>query len=122
MMWATDATATWTPAEGTVTIFALTDHYTLECLGPHAAKPATRFEALEPVRQGLRTVYGHFRARIATGVRLRHDHGSQYISDDFQNEIAFLGIESSPSFVRCPSARHYRVVHGPTEGATVVGP
>lgn len=30
------------------------------------------------------------------------DHGSQYTSDAFQKEIAFLGIESSPSFVRCP--------------------
>ena len=32
----------------------------------------------------------------------RHDHGSQYMSDDFQAEIAFLGMESSPSFVRQP--------------------
>ena len=26
--------------------------------------------------------------------RLRHDHGSQFMSDDFQNELTFLGIES----------------------------
>jgi hypothetical protein len=30
----------------------------------------------------------------------RHDHGSQYMSEDYQAEIAFLGMESSPSFVR----------------------
>jgi transposase InsO family protein len=101
-MWATDATATWTPAEGAVTVFALIDHHTLECLGLHAAKPATRFEALEPIRQGIRAVYGGFQAGIATGLALRHDHGSQYVSDDFQAEISFLGIESSPSFVRAP--------------------
>src|SRR5712692_5541493 len=35
-------------------------------------------------------------------MRLRHDHGSQYMSDDFQAEIAFLGMESSPAFVRQP--------------------
>lgn len=32
----------------------------------------------------------------------RHDHGSQYMSDDYQAEIAFLGMQSSPSFVRQP--------------------
>ena len=36
------------------------------------------------------------------GLSLRHDHGSNYLSRDFQDEIAFLGIESSPSFVRQP--------------------
>ena len=36
------------------------------------------------------------------GIRLRHDHGSQYMSDDFQAEIAFLGMKSSPAFVRQP--------------------
>ena len=35
-------------------------------------------------------------------LRLRHDHGSNYLADDFQQEIAFFGIESSPSFVREP--------------------
>ena len=36
------------------------------------------------------------------GLKLRHDHGSQYMSDDFQNEVDFLGMESSPAFVREP--------------------
>src|SRR5512135_2267289 len=39
---------------------------------------------------------------IASGLALRHDHGSQYTSHDFQNEMAFRGITSSPSFVRAP--------------------
>src|SRR3954467_10815573 len=29
-------------------------------------------------------------------------NGSQYMSDHFQKELAFLGIESSPAFVRSP--------------------
>ena len=37
-----------------------------------------------------------------TGCDLRHDHGSNYLADDFQQEVAFFGIESSPSFVREP--------------------
>jgi len=39
---------------------------------------------------------------FARGLSLRHDHGSQYVSDHFQNEIKFLGIASSPAFVREP--------------------
>ena len=42
------------------------------------------------------------RQDIARGLAVRHDHGSQYMSDHFQKEIAFLGIESSPAFVRSP--------------------
>jgi putative transposase len=101
-MWGTDATATSTEVEGTVTIFAAIDHCTAECVGIHVVKKANRFEALEPIRQGLRQYFGGFSAGAATGLRLRHDHGSVYMSDDFQNEIKFLGIEPSPAFVRQP--------------------
>jgi putative transposase len=38
----------------------------------------------------------------SAGLQVRHDHGSQYMSDAFQSEIRFLGIESSPAFVRQP--------------------
>jgi putative transposase len=33
---------------------------------------------------------------------VRHDHGSRYMSDHFQKEPTFLGIDSSPAFVRAP--------------------
>ena len=101
-MWGTDATATFTDAEGGVTVFAALDHYTAECVGIHAVKKATRFEALEPIRQGVKEHFGAFSAGSATGLRLRHDHGSVYMSDDFQTEIQFLGMEPSPAFVRQP--------------------
>lgn len=101
-VWATDHTATVTVKEGQVTVFVAVDHCTTECVGIHAAKRATRFEALEPIRQAVRDYCGGFRADAAAGIRLRHDHGSQYMSDDFQAEIAFLGMESSPAFVRQP--------------------
>lgn len=101
-MWGTDATATFTEAEGTVTVFAAIDHCTAECVGIHAVKKATRFEALEPIRQGVKDYFGGFSGGSAAGLRLRHDHGSVYMSDDFQAEIRFLGIEASPAFVRQP--------------------
>ena len=45
---------------------------------------------------------GGFAARVAAGLELRHDHGSQYLTDAFQEEIRFLGMASSPAFVRQP--------------------
>ena len=101
-MWGTDATACLTTREGNATVFIAVDHCTQECVGIHAARPGTRFEALEPLRQGLRAHYGGYGAGIASGLSLRHDHGSQYLSDHFQDELRFLGIRSSPSFVAAP--------------------
>ena len=101
-VWASDHTLTATVEDGQVTVFVAVDHCTTECVGLHAANRATRFEALEPLRQAVRDYCGGFRAGAATGIRNRHDHGSQYMSDDYQAEIAFLGMASSPSFVRQP--------------------
>jgi putative transposase len=92
-MWGTDLTTTIT-GEGQVAVFVAVDHYSAECVGIHAARRATRFEALEPIRQGVRRCFG--------GLSIRHDHGSQYMSDAFQRELAFLGLASSPAFVRAP--------------------
>jgi transposase InsO family protein len=100
--WGADATATVTLADGQVTVFAAVDHCTAECVGIHAVKRATRFEALEPLRQGVREHFGAFGPKVAAGLRIRHDHGSQYLSDHFQKELRFLGMESSPAFVREP--------------------
>ena len=99
-MWGIDATATVTVEDGQVTVFAAVDHCTAECVGIHAVKRATRFEALDPIGQGVNEHFGGFHADGAAGLQLRHDHGAQFMSDDFQNEIRFLGIESSPAFVR----------------------
>ena len=101
VMWGTDLTTTIT-GEGLAAVFIAVDHCSAECVGIHAHARATRFEALEPIRQGVRRHFGGFARGIARGLAVRHDHGSQYMSDHFQKEIAFLGIESSPAFVRAP--------------------
>jgi len=100
-MWGTDLTTTIT-GEGQAAVFVAVDHFSAECVGLHAALRATRFEALEPIRQGVRRHFGGFAQGIAAGLAIRHDHGSQYMSGDFQKELRFLGIESSPAFVRAP--------------------
>jgi transposase InsO family protein len=100
-MWGTDMTTTWT-AEGQVAVFIAVDHHNAECVGIHAARRGTRFEALEPLRQGVRRHFGAIAKDVARGLSIRHDHGSQYMSDTFQTEMGFLGIQSSPAFVRAP--------------------
>src|SRR4051794_11564431 len=68
-MWGTDLTTTIT-GEGQVAVFVAVDHYSAECVGIHAARRATRFEALEPIRQGDRAwALGAPRSRIARHVR-----------------------------------------------------
>ena len=101
-MWGMDATSCLTRQEGTATVFVVVDHCASECIGLHAAKPGTRFEAVEPLRQGVRAIFGSYEAGSAVGLRARHDHGSQYMSEYFQDELKFLGIVSSPAFVREP--------------------
>jgi putative transposase len=102
VMWGTDMTETVTLKEGRARVFVAVDHCSGECVGSHAARSGNRFEALEPVRQGVLRHFGRIEKDVAKGLSLRHDHGSNYLSRDFQDEIAFLGIESSPSFVRQP--------------------
>lgn len=101
-MWGTDMTTSLTISEGNASIFFAIDHCSLELVGIHAARRGTRFEALEPIRQGMRHSFGAFGKGVASGLTLRHDHGSQFISEDFQREIAFLGIKDSPFYVREP--------------------
>jgi putative transposase len=101
LMWGTDLTSVMT-GEGQAAVFVALDHGSAECVGIHASRGADRFEALEPVRQAVRERCGAFAKDVAAGLRLRHDHGSQYVSHDFQAEIRFLGVESSPAFVREP--------------------
>jgi putative transposase len=101
LMWGSDLTSTLT-GEGQASIFVAVDHCSAECVGIHAARRATRFEALEPIRQGVRACFGGFAESVALGLELRHDHGSQFVADDFQRELAFLGITPSPAFVREP--------------------
>ena len=66
-MWGTDLTSTMT-GEGQASIFVTVDHCSTECVGIHAARRATRFEALEPLRQGVRACFGAFGAGVAGGL------------------------------------------------------
>lgn len=107
-MWGIDATATFTARQGSVSIFALIDHCSADCLGIHVARRGTRHEALEPLRQAVRREFGAYSEGVALGIQLRHDHGAQFMSEDFQNEVRFLGMQPSPAFLRQPEGNGLR--------------
>jgi len=124
-MWGTDMTQTITIREGRANVFVAVEHSNSEVVGIHASRSANRFEALEPVRQGVHRCFGAIAPGVARGLKLRHDHGSNYMSGDFQDEIECLGIEASPSFVREPEGngvaeRFIRTSHGDVQVKGVV--
>ena len=53
----------------------------------------------------INQLHGFSYKDMAAGLTIHHDNGLQYISHDFQNEITWLGVKSSPSsssLVRAP--------------------
>lgn len=76
VMWGTDMTKTITVCEGVAHVFIAVDHANSEVVGIHASKSGNRFEALEPIRQGVLHHFGAIGPGVAAGLTLRHDHGS----------------------------------------------
>lgn len=102
MMWGTDGTKVFTIEEGWVWVFAAVEHWNAECVGWYVTKEGNRYAALEPISQGLTKLYGSLTADVARGLMLRMDHGSQYLSDHFLNQVRFWGIKPSFAFVAEP--------------------
>jgi transposase InsO family protein len=102
LMWGTDGTKVFTLEDGWVWVFAAVEHWNAECVGWHVTKHGDRYAALEPISQGLTSLYGSVAGDVARGLRLRMDHGSQYLSDHFVNQVRFWGITPSFAFVEQP--------------------
>ncbi len=102
VMWGTDATRFYTVQDGWCWFFGAIDHYTDELLGWHVAKRGDRWAALEPIRQGVRYAFGDFAREIARGLKVRCDWGPQYIAAAWINEVKWVGITISPSYVGEP--------------------
>ena len=102
VMWATDATQVTTVQDGKVWLFGVAEHWNAELLGWHVAKRGTRFEAIQAVGMAVHRRFGHLGAGAARGLALRHDHGSNFMSDAFQKQIRFWGVAPSYAFVGEP--------------------
>ena len=95
----TDGVRVFTVDDGWGWIFTAIEHWNAECVGWHVCKRGDRFAALQPISMGLARLYASTSAGAARGLALRMDHGSQYLSDHFTNQIKFWGIQPSYAFV-----------------------
>jgi putative transposase len=121
-MWGTDAAKIFTLEDGWVWFFGVLEHWNAECLGWHLTKQGNRFAAIEAMTQAVEHVFGKATSMIARGVKLRVDHGSQFLSEGFVNQTRYWGVSISKGFVREPETngvverfhRTYKeqVVHG----------
>jgi transposase InsO family protein len=102
VMWATDATQVTTVQDGKVWLFGVAEHWNAELLGWHVAKRGTRFEAIQAVGMAVRRQFGQLGSGAARGLALRHDHGSNFMSDALQKQIRFWGMAPSYAFVGEP--------------------
>ncbi len=93
VMWGTDGMRVQTVEDGWGWIFVGVEHWNAECVGFHVCKEGTRFAALEPIAMGLQSIFGSTAADAARGLAVRMDHGPQYISDHFLNQLRFWGID-----------------------------
>lgn len=100
--WATDGAKIWTSDDGWLWLFIAIEHWNGECLGHHVCKRGDRFAAYEPVAQAISYLFGSSAADAARGVELRHDHGSQYLTDYFQGQSRYHGFTPSYAFVGEP--------------------
>ena len=104
LIWGTDGARFETVEEGWAWVFVAVEHWNAECVGAHVAKKGDRFAALEPIAQGLERCLGGAQGGVGKGhsLRVRSDHGSQYTSEHFGNQVAFWGLTQSYAFVREP--------------------
>jgi transposase InsO family protein len=102
VMWATDGAKIFTLDEGWVWAFVAVEHWNAECVGCAVAKRGNATAALEPLAQAVTALHGGVGADVARGLALRLDHGTQYLSDHFMNQLRFWGITPSFAFVAEP--------------------
>lgn len=102
VMWGADGAAIPTVRDGNVALFIVAEHWNAEGLGWHVTKHGDRFAAAQALSLAVKNVFGSVRPDAARGVLVRHDHGSPFMSDHFQRQLAFFGMSPSFAFVRQP--------------------
>ena len=102
VMWGADGAVIPTVNDGNVTLFIVAEHWNAEGLGWHVAKHGNRYAGAEALALAVGQVFGSVRADAAREVLLRHDHGSPFMSEHFQNQLRFFGMAPSFAFVREP--------------------
>lgn len=102
VMWAIDGTQIPTVRDGKVWLFGVAEHWNAELVGWHVTKQGTRHEALQAMSMAVSEQFGHLGRDAARGLALRHDHGSAFMSEDFQRQVKAWGMTPSYAFVAQP--------------------
>lgn len=102
VMWGADGAKVFTLDDGWIWVFSTVEHWNAECVGWHVCKQGTRFNALEAVGMGIEKHFGAATGDAARGLSLRMDHGSQYLSDHFREQLRYWGVTPSWAFVEQP--------------------
>ena len=102
ILWATDATKIFTIQDGPVWFFGILEHWNAECLGWRLSKRGDRFIALDALSMAIKGQFGSIDPNCAKGLSLRPDHGPQFTSKDYCNQLKYWGITPSFSLVREP--------------------
>jgi putative transposase len=102
VMWAIDGTQITTVRDGKVWLFGVAEHWNAELVGWHVTKQGTRHEALQAMSMAVSEQFGHLGRDAARGLALRHDHGSAFMSEDFQRQVKAWGMTPSYAFVAQP--------------------
>ena len=102
IMWCTDAAKVFTLEDGWVWFFGIIEHWNAECLGWHVTKKGNRFAAIEALTQAVERVFDSTTQDTARGLKLRIDHGSQFLSEGFINQVHYWGMGISKGYVREP--------------------
>lgn len=101
-MWGTDGLRVETVDDGWVWIFTVVEHWNAEVMGFHVTKRGDRFAALEPLKQGLAAIGRGVGRNAGAGLAVRMDHGTQYTSEHFRQEVKYWGMELSYGYVKEP--------------------
>jgi putative transposase len=102
VMWAIDGTQIPTVRDGKIWLFGVAEHWNAELVGWHVTKQGTRHEALQAMSLAVSEQFGHLGRDAARGLALRHDHGSAFMSEDFQHQVKAWGMTPSYAFVAQP--------------------
>ena len=121
-MWGTDMTATLPGTGRQVAVLVAVDHCPAGCVGVHAATRGTRFEALQPIRQGVRECFGAIGTDVAAGLTIRHDNAARSTSATTSG-TRLPGWERHPRHP-CPRPRRERLcraLHPDAQGKSAPG-
>ena len=102
LMWGTDGVRVFTVDDGWAGSSPPSSIGTPSVSAGMSASAATASPPCSRSPWGLPGCMGSTAAGAARGLALRMDHGSQYLSDHFTNQIKFWGIQPSYAFVAEP--------------------